>query len=213
MKLSDSVGDPALAEPLPHDPFPVLARWLVDAKGAGYVNPDAICLSTIAEDGTPRSRMVLCRGLDVERGSLTFYTNRESAKGRQLVHLARATAVFYWDRAARQAIVSGAVTITPEAVSDAYWQSRPRLSQIAARASRQSEPVASRAELLAQIDREAQRFDGYDGSTPVPRPAHWGGYDIVADRVELWVGSTGRAHDRAVWQRNAHDWSRQRLQP
>lgn len=213
MKLSDHVGDPALADPLPTDPFPVLVRWLADAKGAGYVNPDAICVSTIGADGTPRSRMVLCRGLDGDRGRLTFYTNRRSAKGEDLARLPRASAVFYWDKAARQAIVSGAVEITSDAVSDAYWQTRPRLSQVAARASAQSRSITSRDALLAQIDAEAQRVGGYEGTAPIPRPDHWGGYDIVADRVELWVGSTGRAHDRALWLRGPRGWSAQRLQP
>ncbi|NJN52550.1 MAG: pyridoxal 5'-phosphate synthase [Gammaproteobacteria bacterium] len=157
--------------------------------------------------------MVLCRGVDAERGRLTFYTNRRSAKGQDLTRTARATAVFYWDKAARQAIVSGAVEITADAQSDAYWATRPRLSQVAARASEQSAPIASRRDLLARIDAEARRHGGYEGTAAIPRPAHWGGYDIVADRVELWVGSTGRAHDRAVWVRRGQVWSSERLQP
>ncbi len=213
MHLSDSVGDPALADPLPADPFPVLAQWLADARGGPYINPDAFCLSTIGPDGGPRSRIVLCRAMDVARGSLTFHTNRRSAKGHDIARMARASAVFYWDRAGRQAVVSGAIEITPEPVSDAYWRTRPRLSQLTARASQQSEPIASRAALLEAIAAEAARFGGIDGSVAIPRPDHWGGYDLVADRVELWVGSTGRAHDRAQWRRGADGWTVERLQP
>jgi pyridoxamine 5'-phosphate oxidase len=198
---------------LPNEPFALLAQWIDDGRRSGaYVNPDAICLATAGADGVPHARMVLCRGLDVARGSLAFYTNRHSAKGRDLADRGEASAVFYWDHDARQAIVTGHVEHVADAESDAYWTTRPRLSQLAAWASAQSEPIASRAALLAQLEAVSARF-GAESSRPVPRPEHWGGYRIVARRVELWSGSEGRMHDRAQWTRAARGWGSTRLQP
>jgi pyridoxamine 5'-phosphate oxidase len=158
--------------------------------------------------------MVLCRAIDGAAGALTFYTNRESNKGRDLELRAAASAVFYWDRASRQAIVSGRVEHASEADSDAYWATRPRLSQLSAWASEQSRPIASRAALLASLGEVADRFGGLDSGPSIPRPPHWGGYRIVAARVELWVGSEGRMHDRAEYTRlGTGGWRVVRLQP
>ena len=213
--FEDTPHDHSLADPLPADPFGLLLRWLIEAQSSGAVNPDAMVVGTLDEHGHPRARTVLCRGVDTVRGALMFYTNRESAKGRQLASRARASATFYWDALGRQLCSSGVVEPATDAESDAYWNTRPRLSQLAARGSRQSQPIASRAALLAQINDEAERFGGVDGTASVPRPAHWGGYRIVLERVELWVGSHGRAHDRVLWER-PHEgaaWRFGRLQP
>jgi pyridoxamine 5'-phosphate oxidase len=209
------VEDASLRGDLPTEPFTLLVHWLDEARRSGdYVNPDAIALSTVAADGTPRARMVLCRGIDPDAGTLSFYTNRESQKGHDLARHAHAAAVFYWDRAARQAIVSGRVEHTPVADSDAYWATRPRLSQLSAWASHQSQPIASRAMLMQALDAVAARFGGRETGQDVPRPPHWGGYRIVADRVELWVGSEGRMHDRGEFTRlRGGGWRVQRLQP
>jgi pyridoxamine 5'-phosphate oxidase len=213
--FEDAPADASLSDPLPHDPLPLLARWLTDAHASALHNPAAVVIGTTASDGTPRARTVLCRGIDQGRGALVFYTNRDSAKGRQLAENPYASAVFYWDALARQVCAAGHVEFTSDAESDAYWASRPRLSQLAARASRQSEPIDSRSALLAQIDAEAQQFGGMHGTAPIARPSHWGGYRIVLLRLELWVGSTGRAHDRVLWtrQREGVAWRHTRLQP
>ena len=198
---------------LPAEPFALIALWIEDGRRSGaYVNPDAICLATVGVDGTPHARMVLCRGLDVASGALAFYTNRESLKGRDLDHCAEASAVFYWDHDARQAIVTGGVEHLSDADSNAYWATRPRLSQLAAWASEQSAPIESRAVLLERLAATTARF-GAESDAPVPRPPHWGGYRIVARRVELWSGSEGRMHDRAQWTRSARGWRVTRLQP
>ena len=213
--FEDAPRDQSLADPLPADPFSILLRWFVEAQSSGLANPDAMTVGTLDERGDPRARTVLCRGVDMQRGALVFYTNRDSAKGRQIAGRARASAVLYWDPLGRQACAAGIVEHTSDAESDAYWSTRPRLSQIAARGSRQSQPIANRAALLEQIDAEARRFGGIDGTEPVPRPAHWGGYRIVLDRLELWVASSGRAHDRVLWQREREGtaWRAARLQP
>jgi len=215
--------DPSLADPLPASPWPLLERWLREARErSGQRNPDAMTLATVDASGAPRARMVLCRGFDAERGQLVFYTNRESAKGRELAAHPIATAVFHWDALARQARIDGPVRLAPDAMSDAYFAGRPRASQIAAWASRQSEPVASRRALLDEFEAAAGRFGGLEAGPPVPRPLHWGGYMLVARRVELWVGSEARAHDRAEWERALGDsaagtadsvWKVRRLQP
>jgi pyridoxamine 5'-phosphate oxidase len=213
--FEDAPADASLTDPLPDDPFAMLSRWFDEARASSLHNPSAVIVATVADDGSPRARTVLCRGIDGERGALLFYTNRQSAKGRQLAARAHASAVFYWDPLARQVCASGRVEVTTEAESDAYWVTRPRLSQLAARASRQSQPIASRAALLAQIDAEAERCGGVAGTAPIPRPPHWGGYRIVLERLELWVGSTGRAHDRVLWTREHEGapWRHGRLQP
>ena len=213
--FEDAPRDASLADPLPADPFVVLLRWLIEAQASGLNNPDAMIVGTVDAHGAPRARTVLCRGVDAHRGAFVFYTNRDSGKGRQLAAHARASAVFYWDPLGRQVCAAGHVEHTSDAESDAYWNTRPRLSQIAARGSRQSQPIESRALLLAQIDAEAERFGGIDGTAPVPRPAHWGGYRLVLERLELWVGSSGRAHDRVLWQRDGESrpWRHARLQP
>jgi pyridoxamine 5'-phosphate oxidase len=212
--MSTPKEDHTLRAELPAEQFGVLAGWIEEARATGQPNPDAICLATVDADGAPRARMVLCRSLDIAAGWIGFYTNRHSAKGQELGADARATAVFHWELpAARQAIVSGHVEVAPDEDSDAYWATRPRLSQLSAWASEQSRPIASRAVLMSQLARTAQRFGTEDRDGPVPRPSHWGGYRIVAERVELWVGSAGRIHDRALYLRGAQGWASMRLQP
>jgi pyridoxamine 5'-phosphate oxidase len=214
--------DASLADPLPASPLPLLERWLVEAReSSGMRNPDAMTLASVDSEGAPRARMVLCRGYDPQHGELTFYTNRHSAKGRELAAHPVASATFYWDALSRQARITGRVREALDAVSDAYFASRPRASQIAAWASAQSEPIASRAALLETLEATAARFGGMDSGDPVPRPPHWGGYVLSAERIEFWVGSDGRAHDRAEFvrrlsgsQTGASDaWRVARLQP
>ena len=207
---------PALPDVLPSDPMPLLEQWLAEATGA-IRNAIAMTLATVEPDGRPAARMVLCRGLDARAGWLVFYTDRGSDKGRALATNPRAAAVFHWDAFERQVRVEGPVTLAPEADSDAYWASRPREARVAAAASEQSHPVVSRAAFLSRVAETAARFDG-----DVPRPERWGGYRIWAERIELWVGQPGRAHDRARWVRalepaadgfRGGPWHATRLQP
>ncbi|HEY7205808.1 MAG TPA: pyridoxamine 5'-phosphate oxidase [Methylomirabilota bacterium] len=209
------MGEP-LPEPLPEDPLPLAARWL-DEAGRVMKSATAMALATVDGEGRPGVRMVICRGLDVTEGWLVFYTDRDSVKGRALEKHPQAAAVFHWDRLERQIRVEGPVTHAPEADSDRYWRTRPLDARLAAVASEQSRPLATRAELLARIE-TARRAHGES----VPRPARWGGYRVWAERVELWAGQPGRAHDRAVWTRalRATDrgfsggaWRATRLQP
>ena len=206
---------PPLPEPLPADPLPLLESWLADASAA-IRNATAMTLATVDADGRPSARMVICRGFDARAGWLVFYTDRESAKGRDLEARPWAALVFHWDALERQVRVEGPVTPAPDADADAYWRSRPPDARIAAVASEQSRPLASRAVFLERMD-DARRLGG-----DVPRPVRWGGYRVWAERVELWVGQPARAHDRALWTRTlsrtgdsftSGPWQSTRLQP
>ena len=206
---------PPLPEPLPADPLPLLETWLAEA-GAAIRNATAMMLATVDADGWPTARMVICRGFDARAGWLVFYTDRESAKGRDLDARPRAALVFHWDALERQVRIEGPVTPAPDDDTDAYWRSRPPDARIAAIASAQSRPIASRAAFFARVD-DARRLGG-----DLPRPARWIGYRVWAERVELWVGQPARAHDRALWTRTLSrtdegftggPWQSTRLQP
>jgi pyridoxamine 5'-phosphate oxidase len=207
---------PPLPEPLPENPLPLVGGWIADAVAA-VRNATAMTLATVDPDGRPSARMVICRGFDLEAGWFVFYTDRESAKGHALVAHPWAALVFHWDDFERQIRVEGPVTLAPDAASDAYWDSRPADARIAATASEQSRPIASRAALQAKFDHAAQRSGG-----EIPRPERWGGYRVWAERVELWVGQPARMHDRARWTRplersgdgfRGGPWRATRLQP
>lgn len=222
MGFEEVPKDPSLADPLPKEPLALLGRWLDEARSqAVQRNPGAMALATADADGRPSLRTVLCRGFDAETGFVVFYTNRRSQKGRELAARPRAAAQFHWDALQRQARLEGPVVPSPDEESDAYFAGRPRLAQIAAWASDQSEPLASRQALLERLARTAERFGGAAGPS-LPRPLHWGGYRLFAERIELWVGAEGRAHDRARWERSLEPegegfvggpWSVTRLQP
>ncbi|MGH7401293.1 MAG: pyridoxamine 5'-phosphate oxidase, partial [Candidatus Rokuibacteriota bacterium] len=184
-----------LPEILPADPLPLVAQWFEEARPV-VKTPTAMALATVAGDGRPTVRMVICRGFDAALGWFVFYSDRESAKGRDLAAHPRAALVFHWDVFERQIRVEGPVTHAPEADSDRYWSTRPLEARVAAAASDQSRPIASRQAFLEKIE-ATKRMHGAD----VPRPPRWGGYRVWAERVELWVGQPGRAHDRAGWTR------------
>lgn len=222
MTFEDLPRDPSLADPLPAEPFRLLGRWLSEARSEQVQrNPGAMAVATVDAEGRPSLRTVLCRGFDPAAGFLVFYTNRASRKGRDLAARPRAAAQFHWDALQRQVRLEGPVGVSPDPESDDYFAGRPRPSQIAAWASAQSEPLESREALLALLAETTERFGGEDGPS-VPRPPHWGGYRLYPESVELWVGSEGRAHDRALWRRALEPegagwvggaWSVTRLQP
>jgi pyridoxamine 5'-phosphate oxidase len=193
----------------PADPVEACKAWFRESEGMGFANPNAMTLATVDAAGQPHARIVLLRGFD-DRGAV-FFTNRESDKGVQLRANDRAALLFHWDREpiGRQIRIEGHVTLASDAESDAYWNSRPRESQLNAWASPQSRPVASRAALQAEQDRMTARFQGQ----PVPRPPHWGGYRVSLERIELWQGDRYRLHDRIVYARAASGWGMQRLSP
>jgi pyridoxamine 5'-phosphate oxidase len=190
------------------DPIAQLTAWVAEADEAGIYEPNAMVLSTIDPDGAPSSRTVLLRGID-EQG-LYFYTDYSSRKGLALLANPAVSVVFGWYRQHRQVLVYGhAIPVEPE-VSDQYFASRPRGSQIGAWASDQSAPIDSRAQLEAKVQEMEERFAS---TTDIPRPEKWGGFVIEPERIEFWAGRTSRLHDRIRFTKEASGWSVTRLQP
>ena len=190
------------------DPLEQLTLWVKEADDAEIYEPNAMVLSTLDPDGEPSSRTVLLRGID-ERG-LYFYTDYGSRKGLALLANPSVSVVFPWYRQHRQVIVFGHATPTDHEVSDAYFETRPRGSQIGAWASDQSRPIDSRDLLEAKVQEMEARFAGDEAIT---RPESWGGLLIEPQRMEFWAGRTSRLHDRISFQRDAEGWSITRLQP
>ncbi len=193
------------------DPFAIVRRWLAEAVKSEPNDPNAMALATVDAAGMPDVRMVLLKEIeDGPVGGFVFYTNYESAKGREIDATGKAAFVIHWKSLRRQIRVRGLVEKVAPEMSDAYFASRPLQSRIGARVSRQSRPLSSRGRLMLEVAREAARF----GPNP-PRPAHWGGYRIIPLEIEFWADGAFRLHDRFLWQREGIDspWKINRLYP
>ena len=190
------------------DPIEQVTAWIDEARRDGVRDWDSLVVATADADGAPSARLVLLRGVD-DRG-FRFYSNYESAKGRDLAANPRAALVLHWPEQGRQVRVRGRVSrMTPEE-SIEYWRNRPPESRFSAWASRQSEPVADRAALEAAVEAVKARFgDAHD----VPLPPFWGGYLVEPDEIELWQHREDRLHDRLRYRRTADGWALERLQP
>ena len=190
------------------DPLVQLKRWVDEAAAEGIYEPNGMVVSTIDPDGNPSSRTVLLRGID-ERG-LYFYTDYGSRKGLALLANPAIAVVFPWYVQHRQVKIFGHAYPVEESVSDLYFESRPRGSQISAWASDQSRTIESRQALEAKVAEMEEKFTGVDA---LPRPDKWGGFVIEPERVEFWAGRTSRLHDRIRFQRAGDSWKIDRLQP
>jgi pyridoxamine 5'-phosphate oxidase len=221
-----------LPDPLPAEPMALASAWLATARAARQQpNPDAMVLATTSASGQPSARIVLCKEFDVEQGRISFVTNYDSRKGRELAENPRAALVFHWDHVHRQIRVEGVVVKAPAEESDEYFDTRNWQRRIGAWASAQSQPLRSRDQLNAAVRAAADRFgaphptpDNVNDPPPVaiPRPSFWGGYYVCADTVELWIEGSARIHERARWTRSlttdgaamrAGPWAATRLQP
>ena len=182
--------------------------WFAQAVTAQLNDPTAMVLATVDESGAPWQRIVLLKG--VSNGGFVFYTNYDSDKARAIARDQRVSLHFPWNTLDRQVIVAGVVQKTDSAESAAYFASRPRESQVAAWASRQSKGIIDRAALEAQALRMRERF----GDGDIPMPPFWGGYRVLPERLEFWQGGAHRLHDRFVYRRGTErEWEIERLQP
>ncbi len=200
-------GDAALFER--DDPFALFEVWLKAATEQEINDPNGMALATVDADGLPDVRMVLLKGLDA-RG-FVFYTNTESAKGRQLDGQPRAALLFHWKSLRRQVRVRGPVERVTDAEADAYFATRPRQSRIGAWASDQSRPLTGRFALETRVADYGLKF----GLGDIPRPPHWTGYRVLPLAMEFWRDGAFRLHDRVQFRRGALDaaWRAQRLYP
>jgi pyridoxamine 5'-phosphate oxidase len=189
------------------DPTAQFEKWFDEALRADVNEPNAMSLSTVGADGKPTSRIVLVKQFDAS--GFTWYTNYQSEKGEQLADNPHAALLFFWRELERQVRIEGQVVKTSEQENDHYFHSRPLKSRLAAIASQQSQPIASRAELEAHYDTVAA-----DNGEQPQRPLHWGGYRLVPTHIEFWQGRESRFHDRITYTlQDDGSWLRQRLQP
>ncbi len=191
---------------LPEDPLILFRKWYAEAEKV-EVDPTPMTLATADRNGRPAVRVVLLKGFD-ERG-FQFFTNTESRKGRELRENPRAALCFFWPGLLRQVRLEGPAERVSDEEADQYFASRPRERQLAAWASKQSEPLASREELLQRYRDYEQQFAG----RPVPRPPFWSGYRVVPDWFEFWIGHENRLNERILYVKQNGQWTRTLLHP
>jgi len=207
----DYVRQVAAAEPPPllseTDPFALFNEWLREALAKEPNDGNAMALATVDESGLPDVRMVLLK--DVDASGFVFYTNLDSAKGRELIANPRAALLFHWKSLRRQVRVRGTVsTVTPEE-ADAYFATRARSAQLGAWASDQSRTLPDRLALEKKIAEVGLRF----GLGKVPRPPHWSGYRLEPQSIEFWRDRPFRLHERLLFERAPGGWTTRRLFP
>jgi pyridoxamine 5'-phosphate oxidase len=188
------------------DPFAQFATWWQEAVDSQIDEVNAMTLATVTPDGRPDARIVLLKGFDDE--GFVFYSNYTSRKGQELAAHPYATLVFFWKELERQVRVEGSIGLVSEQQSVAYYNSRPEQSRLGAWASRQSEIIPNRQVLEEGMETYRQQFSGN-----IPRPPHWGGYQVVPQAIEFWQGRSSRLHDRLKYQRQENGWQIVRLAP
>ena len=182
-------------------------HWFADARLQEQDDPTAMVLSTVDAQGHPDARVVLLKGLEL--GAFVFYTNYDSVKSLQIQAMPYAALTFYWPQRARQVRIRGPVQRVSVEQSDAYFASRPLMSQLGALASSQSQELKNRAMLEKKMQEHVLQYQ----ETPVPRPAHWGGFAVMPDEMEFWQGRDNRLHDRIHYTRQGSEWLKRRLAP
>ena len=194
--------------PLLDNPFAQFAAWYQEAQKCKTIEQaNAVCLSTTDLDRYPDGRMVLLKQFD-ERG-FVFYTNYHSVKGRSLAAAPRAALTFYWEPLDQQVRIQGTTEFLTNEESDAYWATRPRLSQIGAWASLQSQPLDRNRTFIKRLSEYALKF----GTGSVPRPPNWGGIRLKPRKIEFWRARRGRLHERFLYTLSRGQWAVQRLYP
>ena len=189
------------------NPIKQYEKWFDEALKSNILDPYAACLSTVDNLGRPSSRILYIR--DIISNGFVFYTNYNSNKGSDLNNNKHACLNVFWAELERQIRIQGIITKLEEGISDKYFKSRPRASQIGAWASNQSQKIKDRLELESKIKYYEQQFDNKN----VSRPPHWGGYCLTPTLLEFWQGRSSRLHDRIVYTKDNNKWSKSRLSP
>jgi pyridoxamine 5'-phosphate oxidase len=192
------------------DPIARFATLLEAAEAVDRAllpEPTAMTLATVGADGQPSARIVLLKSVGTD--GFVFYTNLRSRKGNELAHTPRAALCFHWQPLEIQVRVEGTVSLVPDADADAYFATRPRISQLGAWASDQSAPLATYAELEVRLRQAEERFAGLD----VPRPSHWSGFRLEPQAIEFWRNRPFRLHERERYERERNRWRMTRLFP
>ncbi|MBF8962351.1 pyridoxamine 5'-phosphate oxidase [Pontibacter sp. FD36] len=195
-------------ESVSNDPLDQFKVWLNEAIHSEVLEPTALVLSTVSADCRPSSRVVLLK--EVSSEGFVFFTNYESRKGQEMAERPYGSMTFFWAELERQVRIEGTIEKVAPEVSDVYFHSRPRGSQIGAWASPQSREINNREELEQAEAKYEQDFASLD---VVPRPQHWGGYVLKPERIEFWQGRPNRLHDRIVFEQADTRWNRKRLAP
>jgi pyridoxamine 5'-phosphate oxidase len=189
------------------NPFEEFGRWFQMALNEKNMEPHAMDLATVGPDGFPSARIVLLR--DYDENGFTFFTNYLSHKGNDIAQNPKVTLNFFWPQLQKQIRITGLASKVDEAVSDEYFKSRPRESQIGAWASNQSKVIESRETLAERVKQLEADYEGKE----VPRPQHWGGYVVKPLKIEFWQGRPSRLHDRILYTLENQAWKIERLSP
>lgn len=206
--IRNDYGDRALKESeIPSDPIQLVQEWMDEAINEGSFEPTAIALSTIDSVGFPSSRMVLLK--EIKASKLIFFSNYNSAKGRELAQDSKAGMLFFWPQLHRQIRIKGIVEKLSEKQSDSYFNERPYESKLGAWSSLQSELIANRTVLESNYEHFEKEFK----NKFIPRPEFWGGYELNPISFEFWQGRKRRLHDRVVFSKDDDNWKVERLAP
>ncbi len=201
--VGEAVGFPRDSD----NPIALFQTWFQEAIDSEIKEPSAMTVATVDASGHPDAPMMLLKGVD-ERG-FVFYTNLGSAKAQALTHDPRVALCFYWPEIGKQVRVRGWANTVSDEEADVYFATRPRLSQISAWASKQSQPMRSYFELETEVAKSALRF----GLGKIPRPPFWSGFRVVPERIEFWVQKPFRRHQRILYERVPDVWQKRWLYP